>query len=146
MHGCVARGMARARYVARGRPNTQPVDDDRRACVSEPTDMDVHRALVKRPDRDLHVCIDCSSELVYPVVWEEAGPDGWRMLLHCPGCDVRREGIFGNEAAEAFDEELDRGMATLTREYKRVMRENMAAEIERLVCALDADALLPEDF
>ena len=108
--------------------------------------MDARRALFKPPDRNLHVCVDCSSKLVYPVVWEEAGPEEWRMLLHCPECDIRREGIFGNPSAQAFDDELDRATEALTREYKRLMRENMAAEIERFVRALDADALLPEDF
>ena len=66
--------------------------------------------------QDLHVCIDCASELVYPVQWDEAGPENWNVLLHCPNCDVYRE-------------ELDRGGDALARDYKRLMRANMAEEI-----------------
>jgi hypothetical protein len=97
-------------------------------------------------DQDLHVCLGCSSELVYPVEWEESGPDNWSVLLHCPNCDLHREGIFSQETVEAFDEELDRGADLLAGDYKRLMRANMADEIERFVGALNAGAILPEDF
>ena len=95
---------------------------------------------------DLHVCLECSSELVRPVRWEESGPENWSVLLHCPNCDVYREGVFSQQTVEAFDEQIDRGEMALTRDYKRMMRSNMAEEIERFVAALNADAILPEDF
>jgi hypothetical protein len=98
------------------------------------------------PHQDLHICVDCHSELVYPVQWEESGPVNWNVLLHCPNCDVYREGIFTQETVESFDEELDRGADALARDYKRLMRANMADEIERFVGALTSDAILPEDF
>jgi hypothetical protein len=98
------------------------------------------------PHQELHVCVECSSELVYPVQWEESGPVNWNVLLHCPNCDVYREGIFSQETVETFDEELDRGADALARDYKRLMRANMAEEIERFVGALTSDAILPEDF
>jgi hypothetical protein len=59
---------------------------------------------------------------------------------------VYREGVFTQENVEAFDEELDRGNDALARDYKRLMRANMADEVERFVGALEADAILPEDF
>ena len=96
--------------------------------------------------QDLHVCVECDSELVYPVQWEEAGPENWSVLLHCPNCDVFREGVFTQDNVELFDEELDRGADVLARDYKRLMRANMADEIDRFVGALDAGAILPEDF
>jgi hypothetical protein len=99
-----------------------------------------------QPDQDLHVCVDCASELVYPVQWEESGPENWSVLLHCPNCDVYREGVFAQDTVETFDEELDRGADVLARDYKRLMRANMAEEIERFVGALNSDAILPEDF
>ena len=92
------------------------------------------------------MCMDCFSELVYPVHWEESGPENWDVLLHCPNCDVYREGVFAQETVEAFDEELDRGGDALARDYKRLMRANMAEEIDRFVGALQAGAILPEDF
>ncbi|MGH2763323.1 MAG: hypothetical protein ACRDL4_08460 [Thermoleophilaceae bacterium] len=97
-------------------------------------------------DQYLHVCIECSSDLVYPVQWEESGPENWSVLLHCPNCDVYREGVFAQDTVESFDEELDRGADALARDYKRLMRANMADEIERFVGALSVDAILPEDF
>ncbi len=101
---------------------------------------------VAEPQQDLHLCVECDSELVYPVQWEEAGPENWSVLLHCPNCDVFREGVFTQENVELFDEELDRGADVLARDYKRLMRANMAEEIDRFVGALEAGAILPEDF
>jgi hypothetical protein len=113
-----------------------PVETERRPSVHPPAE----------PRHDLHVCESCESELVYPVEWEEAGPDNWSVLLHCPNCDVYREGVFCQDTVEAFDEELDRGADTLAGDYKRLMRANMADEIERFVGALNSGAILPEDF
>ena len=98
------------------------------------------------PDQELQVCLDCSSELVYPVEWEEAGPENWTVLLHCPNCDVHREGVFTQETVERFDEQIDLGADALARDYKRLVRANMAEELERFATALEADAILPEDF
>ena len=97
-------------------------------------------------DHDLHVCIQCSSELVYPVQWEEAGPENWTVLLHCPNCAVYREGVFAQKTVEAFDEELDRGADVLARDYNRLLHANMWDELERFTGALRAGAILPEDF
>jgi hypothetical protein len=113
-------------------------------------DVDTSPAVPKdppaEPHQDLHICTECSSELVYPLQWEESGPVNWNVLLHCPNCDVYREGIFTQETVETFDEELDRGADALARDYKRLMRANMAEEIERFAGALHSDAILPEDF
>jgi hypothetical protein len=98
------------------------------------------------PHQELHVCIECSSELVYPVQWEESGTENWSVLLHCPNCDVYREGIFSQDTVELFDEELDRGADALARDYKRLMRANMAEEIDRFAGALATGAIVPEDF
>ena len=98
------------------------------------------------PHQELHACLECDSQLVYPIEWEEAGPENWSVLLHCPNCDLFREGVFAQDTVECFDEELDRGADALARDYKRLMRANMAEEIERFVGALASDAILPEDF
>jgi hypothetical protein len=116
----------------------EPRPEQSEAHAPEHAPAEVHQ--------DLHVCIDCASELVYPVQWDEAGPENWNVLLHCPNCDVYREGVFTQDNVEEFDEELDRGGDALARDYKRLMRANMAEEIERFVGALEADAILPEDF
>jgi DNA-directed RNA polymerase subunit RPC12/RpoP len=94
----------------------------------------------------LHVCGACSSELVQPEWWEEAGGGAWRVGLRCPECEHREEGTFAQAAVDAFDARLDDGIDALTATYRRVLRENLAEELERFSGALAADALLPEDF
>jgi hypothetical protein len=98
------------------------------------------------PEQDLHVCPECSSDLVYPVGWDEAGSDSWQVQLRCPECEAEREGLFSQESVEAFDAALDEGTDALTADYRRLCRANMAEEIERFTAALDAGAVLPEDF
>jgi hypothetical protein len=64
--------------------------------------------------QSLHVCVDCGSHLVYPVEWEESGPENWSVLLHCPNCDLYRDGVFAQETVEWFDEELGRRLSKHT--------------------------------
>ena len=96
--------------------------------------------------RDLHVCTECSSHLAYPTTWEEAGSDTWAVSIRCPDCETIRDGVFSQDAVEAFDEELDAGTDALTADYRRLMRANMSEEVERFAAALCAGAVLPEDF
>ena len=95
---------------------------------------------------DLHVCGSCTSELVYPVEWEEAGSTHWEVTLRCPNCEWSGTGVYEQGAVERFDEELDRGTECLVRDLKRLMTANMEDEIERFVTALDGNHVLPEDF
>lgn len=97
-------------------------------------------------DRDLHLCPDCSSELVYPVAWEEADETHWSITLRCPNCEWAEEGVFAQQACDRFDDELERGTDALTRDYKRLMTANLAEEIERFASALEGDHILPMDF
>src|ERR1700757_3730403 len=57
----------------------------------------------------LHVCFHCAGELVYPLDWSEEGPRHWRIVLRCPECESRREGVFDQAAVERLDDELRRG-------------------------------------
>ena len=95
---------------------------------------------------DLHVCSACSSGLVYPVEWDEAGATHWEVTLRCPNCEWAGTGVFEQRIVERFDEVLDRGTEALVRDLKRMMHANMEDEIERFVTALDADHILPDDF
>jgi hypothetical protein len=47
---------------------------------------------------------------------------------------------------ERFDEQLEEGADVLARDYRRLLRSNLAEEIDRFVAALHVDAVLPEDF
>lgn len=95
---------------------------------------------------DLHVCGTCSSDLVYPVEWDEAGATHWEVTLRCPNCEWNGTGVFEQTTVERFDEELDRGTEALVRDLKRMMHANMEDEIERFVLALDGDHIVPDDF
>jgi len=97
-------------------------------------------------DQDLHVCPECTSELVYPVAWEEADESHWSISLRCPNCEWADEGVFPQDDCDRFDDELERGTDALTRDYKRLMTANLADEIERFAQALEVDAILPMDF
>ena len=95
---------------------------------------------------DLHVCGTCTSELVYPVEWEEAGATHWEVVLRCPNCEWSGTGVYEQQVVERFDEELDRGTEALVRDLKRLMQANMEDEIERFITALEGNHVLPEDF
>jgi hypothetical protein len=97
-------------------------------------------------DQDLHVCPECSSELVYPIAWEEADESHWSISLRCPNCEWAEDGVFAQDDCDRFDDELERGTDALTRDYKRLMTANLADEIERFAQALEVDAILPMDF
>ena len=94
----------------------------------------------------LHVCFHCSGELVYPLDWAEEGPRHWRVILRCPDCESRREGVFEQGTVERLDDELDRGAAALLADLRRMTHANMSEEIEFFVRALGADLITPSDF
>jgi hypothetical protein len=95
---------------------------------------------------DLHVCEHCASDLVFPVEWEEAGPDHWEVELRCPNCESYSSGVYSQEAVERFDEQLDDGTESLVGDLKRLVHANMEDEIERFVGALQAGLIVPDDF
>ena len=94
----------------------------------------------------LHVCFHCAGELVYPLDWSEEGPRHWRIVLRCPECESRREGVFDQAAVERLDDELDRGSSALLGDLRRMTHANMSEEVEFFVKALDADLITPADF
>ena len=98
------------------------------------------------PQQDLHVCTECESELVYPVQWEEAGPVNWSVVLHCPNCDVFREGVFTQDTSSSSTRSSTAAPTRSRATTSASMRANMADEIDRFVGALAAGAILPEDF
>jgi hypothetical protein len=98
------------------------------------------------PSDQLHVCFHCTGALVYPLDWSEAGPRQWRLLLRCPECESRREGVFEQAVVEHLDDELDRAASALLGDLRRMTHANMAEEIEFFIRALDADLIDPSDF
>ena len=98
------------------------------------------------PLRRLHECPRCDRDLVYPVEWEEVSPTHWEVLLRCPNCEWRELGTFDQATVDRFDERLDVGTELLLADLRRLQQANMEEEIVQFVGALDADAILPEDF
>jgi hypothetical protein len=94
----------------------------------------------------LHVCARCDSPLVQPEWWEETSGGSWRVGLRCPDCEHRREGIYAQRVVDDYDEQLNDGADELATSYRRMVRDNLVAEMERFAGALRAGAILPEDF
>lgn len=115
------------------------------AAAAERIERSEIRAPETRPS-DLHVCPDCSSSLVYPLAWEEAGDQAWELLLRCPNCEWEGDGVFPQSIVEQLDEQLDHGTQVLVRDLKQLMHANMEEEVERFIAALNADHILPMDF
>lgn len=95
---------------------------------------------------DLHICPVCTSELVYPVAWDEAGRTGWEVSLRCPNCEWANTAVYDDEAIQRFDETLDEGTEALVADLRKLTRANMEVDVERLIAAINGEHLLPEDF
>jgi hypothetical protein len=133
-------------------PDSQLPDIRQSAPPPPPKNLDVARSQrrggsedVCTPDQ-LHICFHCSGELVFPLDWSEEGHRHWRIVLRCPECESRREGIFEQSAVERLEDELDRAAAALLGDLRRVTHANMSDEIEFFIRALDADLIVPSDF
>jgi hypothetical protein len=95
---------------------------------------------------ELHVCPECDRDLVYPIEWQEASHTHWEVLLRCPNCEWSELGVFDQATVDRFDETLDNGTEALVRDLRRLVQANMEEEADRFANALNADAILPEDF
>ena len=95
---------------------------------------------------ELHVCPECASDLVYPVAWNEADHSRWEVSLRCPNCEWFITDTFEEEAIQRFDETLDHGTEALVSDLRQLTRANMEDAVERVIAALNAEYVLPEDF
>jgi hypothetical protein len=110
------------------------------------TIADAHPAPLDRNHADLHLCPECDRDLVYPVEWEEVSETHWEVLLRCPNCEWGSVDTHDKATVDRFDRVLDDGTEVLMRDLRRLEQANMEDEIVRFAKALDADAILPEDF
>ncbi len=102
--------------------------------------------VAERAIEELHVCPSCKAGLVYPVDWEEASTTHWEVELRCPNCEWSEVGKFDQATVDKFDEQLDLGTEALVKDLRRLVQANMEAEADRFAAALNANAILPEDF
>jgi hypothetical protein len=98
------------------------------------------------PTVDLSVCPECDRDLVYPIDWEEASATHWEVELRCPNCEWSEVGTYDQATVDRFDEHLDLGTDALVKDLRRLVQANMEAEADRFAAALEAGAILPEDF
>ena len=98
------------------------------------------------PVEELQICPECDRDLVYPVDWEEASVTHWEVELRCPNCEWNEVGTFDQATVDRFDEHLDLGTDALVKDLRRLVQANMEAEADRFAAALEAGAILPEDF
>jgi hypothetical protein len=114
----------------------------------EPLAADATTGPAASPARveDLHICPECDRDLVYPMDWEEASVTHWEVELRCPNCEWSEVGTYDQATVDRFDEQLDHGTEALVKDLRRLVQANMEAEAERFAAALNANAILPEDF
>lgn len=120
----------------------------RRIVLPSGRQIDVIR-FADQVDRDhcgLHVCPECSSPLVQPISWAEAGEGSWQLELYCPNCEWEGGGVYDQRHIEHFEETLEAGVEDVLCDLKRLTHANMTAEVDRFSAALRADLILPEDF
>ena len=102
--------------------------------------------VTEAPDRQLHLCRCCGSELVHPIDWEEVASDNWRLQLRCPNCEWIGGAVYDRRIVELLDEELERGMETIVRDLRHLTHANMEEHVQRFVTALQDDLIVPFDF
>jgi hypothetical protein len=95
---------------------------------------------------ELHICPECDRDLVYPIDWSEASMTHWEVERRCPNCEWTGTGTYDQATVDRFDEVLDDGTEALVRDLRRLVQANMEDEADRFAAALDANAILPEDF
>jgi hypothetical protein len=96
--------------------------------------------------RPLHICRHCAAPLVQPVSWAETEDERWELELMCPNCWSTTNGVYSHAEVEELEGRLDEALSEMLADLHRVAQANMADEVERFIAALDANAILPEDF
>jgi hypothetical protein len=94
----------------------------------------------------LHTCPTCASPHVDLVDGTEAVPGHWELTLRCPECERFREVACTEPDLARLEEALARGAAALAEELERVSRLAFEEDVERLIVALRANAILPMDL
>lgn len=95
---------------------------------------------------DLHVCPECSAEMVYPTDWAPTPDQRWTVELRCPSCEWTGNGVFSQDVVDRFDEALDAATEAMLADLQALAKANMEEEVERFVYALDTGLVVPDDF
>jgi hypothetical protein len=98
------------------------------------------------PQEHLAVCRSCGSEYVIPVDWTAQEEDAWWIRLRCGECELVRDVVVSDAAAQDYDRRLDQGTHVIACALRRHELEQMAREADTFATALELDLLDASDF
>src|SRR5215217_8242877 len=88
------------------------------------------------PGSGLHQCALCHAECVVPVWWESVDDDRWHMLLRCGACGTYRDVTAGDDVAQAYERDIERGARQIRAALERMDRDRMAVQADAFAAAL----------
>ncbi len=101
---------------------------------------------LQKKKTEIQTCPLCKSELVYPVERCQVNDMEWKVLLLCPNCSCKREMVVERETVRELLKNARVGRESLMRELDRMQKRNMEEEVDKFICALNKDHILPIDF
>jgi hypothetical protein len=109
-------------------------------------DVSLDPSRAPRPPADApNLCDACGLPFVEPEFGLEEG-SRWRVLLHCQSCGWSGLRLFDDPELERLERELDAERAQIASDLDAFTEANMREYASTFIQALQADALLPEDF
>lgn len=93
-------------------------------------------------DVDMHVCLECDSDLVQQIGSQRIASELWAVQLSCPSCHNCSSGIFNTTQLDQSTQVAEAGSASLRSDLNKLV----LAESEVFFEALAEDLILPEDF
>jgi hypothetical protein len=111
--------------------------------------MDEDRDLspTTRQPAGLEMCTACGRPFVVPVALLDLVDEGLYLLaLHCKNCDRLSTGVHEDAELEALEHASDAAVAEMASALEIVAVARFIDDVGEFTRALEADAVLPEDF
>jgi hypothetical protein len=97
--------------------------------------------------RGLETCASCGQPFVVPVALLDLVDEGLYLLaLHCKNCDRLSTGIHEDAELEALEQANERAEAEMQSALEIVSVARFIDDVGGFTRALEANAVLPEDF
>jgi hypothetical protein len=96
--------------------------------------------------RPLLACPDCDADALCPLEWTTFGDRHWLMWMRCGECGGALQMLVDNLTAAAIDLAMDRQQAAMAAQADALSLEQMEAEVEAFVGALEQDLVDASDF
>lgn len=91
-------------------------------------------------------CVRCGCDTLRPLACAPADSGRWALTVQCPNCFLVADRALDDAALDAFEDHMERGTDALVDTLRTLSHANMIEDVELLIRALRADALLPMDF